>query len=147
MVSSRSTFSLPILRAIGWTRWNPIGLDGPPDTPADEYDEYLLSAAKQAADGATVDDMTDYLVAIATEHMCLTHCDRERTTRTAAEIKAYVDGLTSRRYAETRSLDTHHPIENPPRRPAGLFRSEDPIDRGGCGAPDAREIGAAEQRR
>lgn len=113
MVSSRSTFSLPILRAIGWTRWNPIGLDGPPDTPADEYDEYLLSAAKQAADGATVDDMTDYLVAIATEHMCLTHCDRERTTRTAAEIKAYVDGLTSRRYAETRSLDTHHPIEKP----------------------------------
>lgn len=120
MVSSRSTFSLPILRAIGWTRWNPIGLDGPPDTPADEYDEYLLSAAKQAADGATVDDMTDYLVAIATEHMCLTHCDRERTTRTAAEIKAYVDGLTSRRYAETRSLDTHHPIEKPRQSLAGL---------------------------
>ena len=122
MVSSRSTFSLPILRAIGWTRWNPIGLDGPPDTPADEYDEYLLSAAKQAADGATVDDMTDYLVAIATEHMCLTHCDRERTTRTAAEIKAYVDGLTSRRYAETRSLDTHHPIEKPATAgPGGLL--------------------------
>lgn len=94
MVSPRSTLSLPILRAIGWTRWNPIGLDGPLYTPADECDENLLSDAKQAADGATVDDITDYLVAIATEHMSLTQCDQERTTRTAAEIKAYVDGLT-----------------------------------------------------
>ncbi len=94
MVSSRSTFSLPILRAIGWKSWNPIGLDGPPDTPADEYDEYLLSTARQAADGASINDMTDYLIAIAIEDMRLTHCDRGRAAQTAAAIKAYVDDLT-----------------------------------------------------
>ena len=30
------------LREIGWALWNPIGLAGPPATPADEYDAYLL---------------------------------------------------------------------------------------------------------
>ena len=38
--------NIPKLREIGWSRWNPIGLPGPPETPADEYDSYLLTTVK-----------------------------------------------------------------------------------------------------
>lgn len=49
-------------RLIGWVRWNPIGLEGPPATPVDEYDHYLIQAASMNASGRSEAEVVDYFV-------------------------------------------------------------------------------------
>jgi hypothetical protein len=67
------------LREIGWSRWDPIGLSGMENTPDDEYDRYLLHAAGRLWNGASEEEVTDYLVSIETEHMGLGDAPRVRT--------------------------------------------------------------------
>jgi hypothetical protein len=70
-MSSRPAFKLSRLRQIGWSRWDPIGLNDLEDRPDDEYDSYLLQAAGRLWNGATEDEVADYLVSIEAEHMGL----------------------------------------------------------------------------
>lgn len=81
------------LRQIGWSLWNPIGLDDdwPADGP-DEYDQYLLHVAEMSERGASACDAANYLLRIATEHMGLSHADPDAAAATASAIFAYVEG-------------------------------------------------------
>lgn len=92
MEGGSSDFDIAALRAIGWTRWNPIGLAGPPKTPADEYDPYLVAAARLLADGSSIEQARDYLCRIETERMGLSPRSDAAAANTAVAIRAYLDG-------------------------------------------------------
>lgn len=54
------------LRKIGWDHWDPIEIrrgesDAWKDRAADQYDTYLMTAAKMLTNGKAVDDVADYL--------------------------------------------------------------------------------------
>jgi hypothetical protein len=70
-MTTRPTFKLSRLREIGWSRWDPIGLTGIENTPDDEYDSYLLQAAGRLWNGASEEEVTDYVVTIEIEYMGL----------------------------------------------------------------------------
>jgi hypothetical protein len=89
---------LSILRDIGWTEWDPIGLregDWRDMAGADEYDGYLLHAATRLQHGEPDSELIDYLVNIETEHMGLdaSPTARSRAAAAVAAIKAYVQTL------------------------------------------------------
>jgi len=91
----RPTFQLSRLREIGWAKWDPIGVGGPNHGwPADEYDGYLLQAAGQIWNGASDEDVADYLLTIETERMGLTATE-------GIESRALVVAKSIREYAET----------------------------------------------
>jgi len=73
-MSARSKIQLSRLRDIGWSLWDPIGLQiserSWKDNPAaDEYDGYLLNVAGLLRRGGTEAKCADYLVRIEAEHM------------------------------------------------------------------------------
>ncbi|HEX8257399.1 MAG TPA: hypothetical protein VF589_07185 [Allosphingosinicella sp.] len=70
-MTTRPPFKLSRLRDIGWSRWDPIGLSGMESTPDDEYDSYLLEAAGRLWNGASEEDVADYLVSVETRDMGL----------------------------------------------------------------------------
>lgn len=75
-MSSHHRLRLSRLRKIGWTLWDPIGLDEPigeeqQNSYADEYDSYLLRAAHLVRSGAPIADVVSYLVSIESEYMGL----------------------------------------------------------------------------
>lgn len=92
---------LSVLRDIGWTEWDPIGLadieggwrdnDG-----ANEYDAYLLQVAARLQRGEPEVILVDYLVRVETDHMGLSPGPTTRPRAVAAvdAIKAYVQSLT-----------------------------------------------------
>jgi hypothetical protein len=80
------------LRAIGWAHWNPIGLDGPPETPADEYDDYLVRTAGMFAAGRTPDEVAAYLVRCVEIDMGMAPADRAAALANAAAIRSVVGG-------------------------------------------------------
>ncbi len=88
---------LSVLRDIGWTLWDPIGLyrgDWESDPGADEYDRYLLQAVGLIRRGGGVPVAIDYLIEIETKHIGLgNRTTRKRATATAEAIKRYLDGL------------------------------------------------------
>lgn len=64
------------LREIGWSLWDPIGLDGNTgiwreETFADEYDTYLIKAAGMLRNQCTLAEVVEYLFFIQTEYMGL----------------------------------------------------------------------------
>ncbi len=64
------------LREIGWSLWDPIGLNGTmggwKGQPfEDEYDTYLVKAAGMLRNRSTVDEVVEYLFFIETQHMGL----------------------------------------------------------------------------
>lgn len=64
------------LREIGWSLWDPIGLDGNTgiwreETFADEYDTYLIKAAGMLRNQCALAEVVEYLFLIETEHMGL----------------------------------------------------------------------------
>ncbi|EUB98658.1 hypothetical protein PMI07_004939 [Rhizobium sp. CF080] len=64
------------LRDIGWSIWDPIGLNtdtGPPEGAADEYDSYLLQARGMLHAGRSQGQVADFLMEIESEHMALGH--------------------------------------------------------------------------
>src|SRR5579864_5728402 len=84
---SRPTVKLSVLRDIGWSQWDPVGLNGSEggwqrSDAADEYDRYMRRVAEGLQDGEPDDALVDYLVSIETGHMGLT---RESTARTRAQ--------------------------------------------------------------
>lgn len=91
----RPKFKLSRLREIGWSRWDPIGLNGLDDTPDDEYDGYLLQAAGMLWNGADEEEVVRYLVGIETDHMGLEDVPgiRERARETVGALSRYVAEL------------------------------------------------------
>lgn len=82
---------LPALREIGWSLWDPIGLNNgnaPPTETIDEYDVYLLQAAAMSQDGASPETIADWLMTIEAEHMALGRQANalKRAARTAEAI-------------------------------------------------------------
>lgn len=82
------------LRDIGWRFWDPIGLlgangslsgkwdDGENQGFANEYDNYLISAASMLRRGTSRVEVVDYLVEVEAEHMGL---GERPTSRARAE--------------------------------------------------------------
>ena len=82
------------LRDIGWGLWDPIGLIGPEGVSsgnwdhqdnrsfADEYDNYLISAASQLRRNTPREQVVEYLIEIETQHMAL---GENASTRERAE--------------------------------------------------------------
>lgn len=64
------------LREIGWSLWDPIGLDGKTgvwrqESFADEYDAYLIRAAGMLRNQCDIDEVVSYLFFVETDHMGL----------------------------------------------------------------------------
>ena len=64
------------LREIGWSLWDPIGLDRKTgvwreESFADEYDSYLIKAAGMLRNQHDVSEVVNYLFVIETDHMGL----------------------------------------------------------------------------
>ena len=75
-MSNRPKLRLSRLRDIGWSLWDPIGLndfDGQWESVdvADEYDSYLIHVAGMLRNGEPEEDAVDYLVRVETEIMGL----------------------------------------------------------------------------
>lgn len=99
-MASRPPLKLSILRDIGWSAWDPIGLQNieggwEGSSAADEYDSYLLHVASALRNGHEVDGLTQYLIGIETEHMGLSPSatTQSRAVATVLGIREYVDGL------------------------------------------------------
>lgn len=108
----RPPLRLSLLRDIGWSLWDPIGLLDPGESwegqPfADEYDRYLLAVASMLRDGLSTDECEAFLVEITVVHMALGFDkdgaiipERELTARGPAKatmeaIRAYVAELNA----------------------------------------------------
>jgi hypothetical protein len=96
-MSNTPPTNLEPLRQIGWSLWNPIGLDDAwkADGP-DEYDRHLLHVADMSEGGASESDAAEYLIRIAAEHMGLTHVDPRAAVATASAIFTYVESTRDR---------------------------------------------------
>lgn len=91
----RPSFQLSRLREIGWSKWDPIGLGGSEDWPADEYDGYLVEAAGQLWRGASEEEVATYLVEIETAHMGISAVanTHSRALNVVKSIREYVETL------------------------------------------------------
>lgn len=78
--------NLAAIQEIGWLHWNPIGLDAPPASPADEYDTYLIHAVGMLTLGKSIDEVFTYLVTCAEQGMGLPACDRKAARITASAL-------------------------------------------------------------
>ena len=96
-MTDRVRFKLSRVREIGWSLWDPIGLDGMENTPDDEYDRYLLHAAGQLSNGVSAAEVSDYLTAVELDHMGLEDAEsaRDRAWGTVAALRDYVVELRS----------------------------------------------------
>lgn len=95
-MTDRPEFDLSRLRKIGWELWDPIGLRGLDADVEDEYDSYLLQAAGRTWNGASEDELVDYLISVETEHMGLGE-GRGIRTRGRAVAKALADYVSELR--------------------------------------------------
>lgn len=100
-MTKRRTVKLSKLREIGWTLWDPIGLlesfdRSDEDFPKDEYDRYLLTAYGKFGNGASTEEVSDYLFNISSEYMGLGESIRLRlgAEATATKIFENLDSLT-----------------------------------------------------
>lgn len=100
-MSSRPPLKLSVLRDIGWTEWDPIGLASIEGSwkgsgPADEYDGYLLHVAARLQNGEPDQAVVDYLVGAELDHlgMSRTASTQTRAATTVATIRVYVESLT-----------------------------------------------------
>lgn len=94
-MTSRPKLRLSGLRDIGWSFWDPIGLndfDGKWESVsfADEYDGYLIQAAGMVRRGESEDTIISYLVRTETESMGMSASDSAytRAKSTVEAIKA-----------------------------------------------------------
>jgi hypothetical protein len=92
---ARPKFKLSRLREIGWAKWDPIGLSGTDGWPEDEYDSYLLQAAGRLWNGASQEEVANYLVSIETEYMGLGQAPgvHQRANEAADALSSYVAEL------------------------------------------------------
>lgn len=91
-------FNMDTLRDIGWTHWDPIDLrrhdrDWRSMSCRDEYDSYLVRAARRCLAGQSVGEVAAYLIGAATHRIGLgggPHTVRTSVT-TARHIMRYVE--------------------------------------------------------
>jgi hypothetical protein len=95
-MTARPTFKISKLREIGWTEWNPIGLDRD-EGVEDEYDSYLLHAAAYLWNGESKEAVASYLADIEANHMDLGYGFgiNRRALATAKAIGEYARSLRS----------------------------------------------------
>jgi hypothetical protein len=100
-MASRPSVKLSVLRDIGWSEWDPIGLrtlEGgwQGSSAADEYDQYLLHVAGRLQRGEADGGLVDYLVDIETDHMGSSPSPtaQPRAVATVKAIREYVQSLT-----------------------------------------------------
>lgn len=93
-MADRPKFKLSRLRDIGWTEWNPIGLNRT-ETAEDEYDSYLLQAAGRLWNGESEEAVASYLADIEANHMGLGHGFgiKLRALATAKSLQEYAESL------------------------------------------------------
>lgn len=97
---STPKIQLSQLRQIGWSEWDPIGLQEiDPNWRAnggeDEYDSYLLHVAGLIRNGRSEAEAVEYLVGMETKHMemeqgATTH---SRAIATVRAIRSYLETL------------------------------------------------------
>ena len=92
---------LSVLRDIGWSRWDPIRLNGSEggwqhSNAADEYDRYMRRVASGVQSGETDEALVDYLMDIETAHMGLTDTPttRTRAEATVAAVRKHVEAFS-----------------------------------------------------
>lgn len=94
---ARPKIKLDELRNIGWRLWDPIGVGAPggvwPEIGEDEYDSYLLIAAGMLYRGKTRQDVSAYLLQVASSHMGLSVVDPYAAIATADAIADYINSL------------------------------------------------------
>jgi len=89
------------LRTIGWSEWDPIGLNGSEggwrfSDAANEYDRYMVRVAQGLRQGEPQESMIDYLIGIETHHMglALTSNTRVRASATIAAVNQHLATLS-----------------------------------------------------
>ena len=94
-MSARPEFKLSVLREIGWSQWNPVGLERLWDDTDDEYDSYLLQAAGRLWNGEDEEAVASYFASIEEDYMGLGHGFgiKHRARATAKAIHDYVESL------------------------------------------------------
>ena len=82
------------LRSIGWSEWDPIGLNGSEggwrfSDAANEYDRYMRRVLEGLESGESEESLIEYLVGIEVDHMglSLTADTRVRAEATVAAIR------------------------------------------------------------
>jgi hypothetical protein len=96
MKNSRPKINIDRLREIGWSLWDPIGLNdtmgGWKGQPFEnEYDTYLVRAAGMLRNRITHREVAEYLYFIETEHMGMASAARDAKIR--ANILIVVDAI------------------------------------------------------
>jgi hypothetical protein len=75
-------------------RWDPIGVVGEPEWPADEYDSFIEPLTARLREGASEGDLTEYLEDAVRDQLGL-EPDREREAAFARELLAWYGGSQS----------------------------------------------------
>ena len=94
-MASPPKFTLSRLREIGWSQWDPIGLNDHEDWPEDEYGTYLMQAAGRLWRGVSEKDVADYLVDVEANYMGMgpSTDSQARANKTVILISDYVSKL------------------------------------------------------
>ena len=71
-----------------WAEFDPIGVMDDPSCPRDEYDSYVGPTLRRLVDGASIEEIADYLESAVSERMGLT-LDREEAERFACRLEAW----------------------------------------------------------
>ena len=71
-----------------WAEFDPIGVMDDPSCPRDEYDSYVGPTLRRLVDGASVEQIADFLEALVNENMEFKP-DREETERFARRLDAW----------------------------------------------------------
>lgn len=75
------------IKQLLWEEWDPIGVSALEDWPSDEYDVYAMRIFSMLNDGASVEELTEYLLRTETENMGLSPSDlHEPVARNAKQI-------------------------------------------------------------
>lgn len=59
------------IKRLLWEEWDPIGVAALEDWPSDEYNSYAMRIFSMLNSGASIDDVTKYLLWAETENMGL----------------------------------------------------------------------------
>ena len=92
-MSLASSADLQRLREIGWSLWDPVGLQDT-DCPRDEYDKYLLHSVRLFGEGKSRAEVAAYLEDIACDYIGMgpsTAASLQASHQTADHIANYVE--------------------------------------------------------
>ena len=79
--------SVELLKTLLWEEWDPIGVNDAPEG-RDEYDRYALALNERITDGASEDEVTDYLTWVETEYMGLDSLPESPARNRSIAVKA-----------------------------------------------------------